>query len=83
MGRTRRCDEPCLPLALDTSSAVNDLVARWSADRRCASCGGELADASAVGHHVALRSSDGLTREWTAVEPETLPDALRQSEGVC
>jgi hypothetical protein len=78
-----RCEEPCLPQARDRHNAVSDLVARWSADKRCTLCGGRLADASAVGHHVALRATDGITREWPDLDPVTVPDAMRASQPVC
>ena len=78
-----RCDEPCLPQACDSRSSVNALIRQWVEHRRCALCGGALLDAAAVGHHFALRSNAGVTTEWPALDPLTLPSAFRTKQAVC
>ena len=77
------CDQPCVPQAKAPDTAVANIVARWSARRRCVLCGTPLVEAPRLGHHIALRSSDGVTCEWPDVPPETLPEALPIRQAVC
>jgi hypothetical protein len=77
------CEQACLTQAKACDSALTTLVGRWSAGHGCALCGSPLVEAPFVRHHVALRSCDGATREWTDVVPETLPETLRTGQPVC
>jgi hypothetical protein len=77
------CDQACLPQAEAPASTATNIAARWSAGKRCVFCGGALVEAPSVGHHVAVRSSDGMTTEWPDFAPEDLMEALRTRMPVC
>jgi len=77
------CDGPCVPQAKAPESSVMGLIAHFTGQGHCAICGGHLAEAPAVGHHIALRSPDGVTTQWTDLSLAALPQALLESHAVC
>ena len=78
-----RCDQPCMPQAHLPDSLVEHMVARWSAERQCAFCNKPVVEGPLVGHHICLRTTDGVTHEWPEFPPESLPEVLRASQAVC
>jgi hypothetical protein len=81
----RFCDQACRPqiAAGRDDTAVETIVGRWFADRRCVYCGRAITDAPIVHHHAALLGHDGNTVEWTDLAPERLPAYFRSRLPVC
>lgn len=78
------CDQECVFEARDCESAVREIVSRWYAARVCVYCGKPIDDEHfLLDHDAALLAPDGMTREWSDVPPEMLPDALRTHRPVC
>ena len=77
------CEGPCVPQAKAPESSVVGLITHWTGQGHCAICHGELVEAPAVGHHVALLGRDGVTTQWTDVSLASLPRALFESQAVC
>lgn len=81
----RACDQACVPEIERSPEAcrVQTIVTRWYDGRRCVFCGGRIAGGRAHGHESALLATDGRTREWSAVAPESLPDVFTTDRPVC
>ena len=77
------CEQPCLPEALRYESAATRIVYAWAQNRTCSSCGKPLEESEVLGHHVALRGADGVTREWVDIAAERLREALDFELPVC
>jgi hypothetical protein len=77
------CDQPCLPEAMHYESAAARIVYAWAQHKTCTSCGSPLEESEVLGHHVALRGADGVTREWVDIATERLRDALHFELPVC
>lgn len=77
------CEQPCLPEALSYDSAATRIVYAWAQDKTCSSCGRPLEESEVLGHHVALRGADGVTREWVDIATERLRAALDSESPVC
>jgi hypothetical protein len=79
------CVQECLK---DVAGAPDEcrvrwIVARWYEGKRCVFCKKAIPPLHLVEHHPALMTEDGDTIEWTAVTPESLPDALATHLPVC
>ena len=79
----RPCDQGCITEALASESAPQSIVARWYAGKRCVYCARPIGHLKPFGHHAALRSREGTTREWSDVAPDGLLDALKTDSPVC
>jgi hypothetical protein len=79
------CGQDCLAQieAQPDDCLVRTQVARWYADKTCAYCGKALGHVDWTSHKPALRAPDGTTREWSGVQPETLPQVLATHAAVC
>jgi hypothetical protein len=78
-----RCDDACLEEAVGPDSRATEIAARWYAGRRCVYCGKPVHDEAFVAHRVAVRGPDRLTREWSDIAADQLPDAFSAGEAVC
>lgn len=79
----RSCDQGCITEALASESTPQSIVARWYAGKTCVYCAHPIGALKPFGHHAALRSRQGTTREWSDVPPDCLLDALRTDSPVC
>jgi hypothetical protein len=77
------CDQLCLPDAVRYESAATRIVYAWAQGKTCSSCGAPLKESEVLGQHVALRSADGITREWVDIATERLLDALDRERPIC
>jgi len=77
------CDQACVPQAQTSDRTVSNIMTQWSAGKRCVFCASPLGEAPFVGHHIAVRSPDGMTTEWPNVAPEELPEGFRTYTPVC
>jgi hypothetical protein len=79
------CDQACLPQVANSPRAclVQTLVGSWYEDKQCHFCGRDIADIVWHERPPALRTSDGVTREWKDVAPEDLPDVFATADPVC
>jgi hypothetical protein len=66
-----------------SNRAPAKLVKVWAKGRRCTMCGAALTGSAKAGQHVALLDPGGGTREWTSIDPETLPLALATCLPAC
>jgi hypothetical protein len=77
------CDQPCLAEAMCYESAATRIVYAWPQGKTCSSCGKPLEESEGLGHHVALRGANGISREWVDIPTERLRDALNEERPVC
>jgi hypothetical protein len=77
------CEERCLPDAMHYESVAARIVYAWVQDTACSSCGRPLEESEVLGHHIALRGSNGATREWVDIATERLREALDLELPVC
>jgi hypothetical protein len=64
-------------------SAATRIVYSWAQGKSCSSCGKPLEESEGLGHHIALRGADGVSREWVDIATERLRDALNLEPPVC
>ena len=79
------CGQDCLRQieAQPVDCLVRTQVSRWYADKSCVLCGKALGDLDWTAHAPALRSPDGVTKEWSDIRPETLWGVLGSHSPVC
>jgi len=77
------CDQPCLADAISPDATTEHIVSQWATGKTCVYCHKPLRESPVVGHHVALRSPDGVTTEWPEVPPKRLTEALASDQPVC
>jgi hypothetical protein len=62
---------------------VRTILAQWYAGKRCAFCRREFGEIHWHDHAPALVGPDGITRQWTEVTPESLPEVLATVHPAC
>ena len=62
---------------------VRTILARWYTGQRCAYCRREFGQIHWHDHKPALVGTDGVTKEWTEIPPETVPAVLANHFPVC
>jgi hypothetical protein len=79
------CDQACLPqiASRPIECRVQSLVAAWYENKHCHFCGRGIADIVWHERPPALRTNDGVTREWKDIAPEDLPDVFATADPVC
>ena len=80
-----RCRQPCLA-EVQTSGpdgTVRAMAERWYTARTCAGCGRAIAKAGSTHHEPALLGPDGVTVEWSDIQPEQLPEMFATHKPVC
>ena len=79
------CGQMCLA---DLEAAPEDclartIVARWYAGKECAFCRRVFGELHWHDHRPALVDAEGVTRQWTEMRTDTLPDVLATHRPVC
>ena len=79
------CGQMCLG---DLEAAPSDclartIAARWYAGKPCAYCHRTFGEIHWHDHKPALLDADGVTRQWTEVPAEALPEVLATHRPVC
>lgn len=79
------CGQPCLG---EVEGAPHDclaraIVGRWYAGKPCVYCHRLFGDIHWHDHAPAVRDADGVTRAWTDLPPETLPEVMATCQPVC
>jgi hypothetical protein len=79
------CGQTCLGdlEAAPHACLVRTILARWYAGQRCACCRRPFGEIHWHDHKPALVGTDGITREWTEIPPETIPAVLSTHRPVC
>jgi hypothetical protein len=79
------CDQACTAEVRDSpeETLVRTIVTRWYSERLCIYCDQPIEAISGSAVVPALRSPDGVLREWRDVSPEDLPALLETSAAVC
>jgi hypothetical protein len=79
------CGQDCLKQieSQPMDCLVKTQVSRWYADKACAICGTALGIVDWAAHKPALRSPDGVTLEWSDVQPETMFEVMRSCQAIC
>lgn len=81
----RNCGQECLRQieASPEDCLVRTMLTHWYEGKACVFCGKALDHLDWLQHRPALRSPDRVTREWSEVPAETLPDVLATHQPVC
>jgi hypothetical protein len=79
------CGQECLRQidAQPDDCLVRVQLTRWYADKSCVVCGKALGTAEWGARAPAVRSPEGVTREWRDIPPETLWGVLGSHSPVC
>jgi hypothetical protein len=79
------CGQECLTELKESpeSCAVKSIVSQWYAGKSCVYCSHEIGPIVWHERPPAVRSEEGIIREWTDIAPETLPQIFRTHEPVC
>ena len=79
------CAEACVPQVEDDPRAclVHTIVGAWYEGKDCHYCGKPIG--AIVWHErpPAVRLTNGITREWKEIAPETLPQVFATADPVC
>ncbi len=80
-----RCDEPCVGEVQRNgrAAAVHAIATRWYEGKDCVLCGRPIPAPGLFDHHPALLGDDGVTSEWSDLEPEELPALFEMRQPVC
>ena len=62
---------------------MRNILAGWFAGKTCRVCGKGFAEIDWLEHKPALMGKDGITKEWSQIEPLKLYAALEACDPVC
>jgi len=79
------CDQACLAQLehAPEACAVRNIVSAWYEGKRCVYCKGAIENIAWHERPPAVRTPDGVTREWKDFQTERLPIAFSSGEAVC
>ena len=79
------CGQTCLGdlEAAPHGCLVRTILAEWYAGQQCAFCRRAFGEIQWHDHKPALLDADGISREWTEIPPETVPEVLSTQRPVC
>jgi hypothetical protein len=79
------CDEVCLSQIESSprACAMHTLVTSWYEGKQCHFCGRDIAEIVWHERPPALRTPDGVMREWKEIAPQDLPRVFAEAEPVC
>ena len=79
------CGQTCLGdlEAAPQDCLVRTILAQWYAGKRCVLCRRNFGEIHWHDYKPALLGADGITREWTEIPPESLPEVLATHRPAC
>jgi hypothetical protein len=79
------CDQDCLAQVerAPEDCRVRTIVAEWYQGKACVYCGHAFGQVHWHDHRPALRTAQGVTRQWNEVRPEELPALFATCLPVC
>ena len=79
------CGQDCLSQIATSAEAclVTTIVTAWYENKECVYCERPVGEIVWHERPPALRTPDGVTREWSEISPEQLPGIFRTAQPVC
>lgn len=79
------CGEDCLAQVerMGDDCRVRTIVSEWYRGKSCVYCGHAFGEIHWHDHRPALRTAQGVTRQWSDVRPEELPGLFATCVPVC